>query len=145
MLTLALLGILATIAMPMVQLVHQRQREQALAEALRDIRQAIDAYRRAVDRGRVSAKAGESGFPPSLQALVDGVPDEREPGRKRIYFLRRLPRDPMAPDSNTPAADTWAKRSHDSPPDDPREGSDVFDVASRSRGVGLNGIPYREW
>ncbi len=145
MLTLALLGVLATIAVPMVQLAHQRRQEQALSEALRDIRQAIDAYRRAVDQGRISRKVGDSGFPPTLQALVDGVADERSPERKQIYFLRRLPRDPMARDPSQSAADTWGKRSHDSPPDDPREGADVFDVYSRAPGVGLNGIAYRLW
>ena len=145
MLTLALLAVMATIAMPLTQLVHQRRQEQLLAESLREIRQAIDAYRRAVDQGRITIKVGDSGFPPTLQALVDGAPDERSPARQRIYFLRRLPRDPMVADAEMPAEDTWAKRSYESPADDPREGRDVFDVASRAAGKGLNGIPYRQW
>lgn len=145
MLTLALLGVLATVAMPMVHLAHQRRQEQLLAESLREIRQAIDAYRRAADQGRISVKAGESGFPPTLQALVDGVVDERNPVRSRQYFLRRLPRDPMAADASVPAADTWGQRSHDSAPDDPRPGADVFDVFSRASGTGLNGVAYRLW
>ena len=145
MLTLALLAVMATIAMPLTQLVHQRRQEQLLAESLREIRQAIDAYRRAVDQGRITIKVGDSGFPPTLQALVDGAPDERNPARQRIYFLRRLPRDPLVADAEMPAEDTWAKRSYESPADDPREGRDVFDVASRAAGKGLNGIPYRQW
>ena len=144
-LTLALLAVMATVALPMTQLVQQRRQEQALADALRDIRQALDAYRRAVEQGRISVRAGESGFPPSLQVLVDGVIDERSASRQRIYFLRRLPRDPLATDADTDAADTWGLRSHESPPDDPREGRDVFDVYSRAQGRGLNGVPYRQW
>ncbi|MDP1935900.1 MAG: type II secretion system protein [Hylemonella sp.] len=145
MLTLALLAVMASVAMPMVQLAHQRRQEQALGEALREIRQALDAYRRAADQGRITLKAGESGFPPNLEALVEGVIDERSPGRRRMYFLRRLPRDPMAADAEVDAAATWGLRSHDSPPDDPREGRDVFDVHSRAEGRGLNGVPYRQW
>lgn len=145
MLTLALLGVLATVAVPMVQLAHQRRQELALGEALRDIRRGIDDYRRAVDQGRVSVRLGESGFPPTLGALVDGVPDQRSAERKMLYFMRRLPRDPLVADPSLSAADTWGKRSHDSPLDEPREGDDVFDVYSRAPGVGLNGIAYRLW
>lgn len=144
-LTLALLAVMATVALPMTQLAQQRRQEQALADALRDIRQALDAYRRAVDQGRITVRAGESGFPPNLDVLVEGVIDERSPTRQRIYFLRRLPRDPLASDGDAEAADTWGLRSHDSPPDEPREGRDVFDVYSLAPGRGLNGVPYRQW
>ncbi len=145
LIALALLAVLGTVAVPMAELVHQRRQEQALAEALRDIRRAIDAYREAVDQGRIPRRAGASGFPPDLRALVDGVPDEKSPERRPIHFLRSLPRDPMASDPTVPAEETWALRSHASPPDDPRPGDDVFDVRSRAPGVGLNGIPYRDW
>ena len=146
-LTLALLAVMATVALPMSQLVHQRRQEQVLADALREIRQALDAYRRAVDQGRIALRTGESGFPPNLAVLVEGVVDERSPTRQRIYFLRRLPRDPLATDADADvdAANTWGQRSHDSPPDEPREGRDVFDVYSRAQGRGLNGVPYRQW
>jgi general secretion pathway protein G len=145
MLTLALLAVMAMIAMPMVQMAQQRRQEQALAESLRDIRLAIDAYRRAADQGRISVRVGDSGFPPSLDVLVDGVPDERSAARQRIYFMRRLPRDPLVLDLDTTPADSWGKRSYESPPDDPREGKDVFDVFSKAPGKGLNGVPYRQW
>jgi general secretion pathway protein G len=145
LIALALLAVLGTVAVPMAELVHQRRQEQALADALRDIRRAIDAYRDAVDEGRITRPVGTSGFPPDLKALVDGVPDEKSADRRPIYFLRSLPRDPMATDATLPADETWALRSHASPPDDPRPGADVFDVRSRAAGTGLNGIPYREW
>ena len=145
MLTLALMAVLASVAVPMLQVMHQRQREQALAAALREIRQALDEHRRAADQGRIAVRAGDSGFPRSLTALVDGVVDERSPQKLRIYFLRRLPRDPMVVDGSLSAEQTWGKRSYASPPDDPREGDDVFDVFSRAPGTGRNGIAYREW
>ena len=88
---------------------------------------------------------GETGYPPDLYALVDGVEDARDPGRSMIYFLRRVPRDPYFPDPSAPAEETWGLRSYASPPDAPRPGDDVFDVYSLSSRVGLNGVPYRDW
>lgn len=145
MVTLAILGVLAAVAVPMVQLSVQREREQELRVALMQIREAIDAYKRAVDQGRVTVKSGESGYPKSLEDLVVGVPDARSPKARNLYFLRRVPRDPFHRDTTVPAADTWGKRSYASPPDDPSEGEDVFDVYSLADGSGLNGIEYRQW
>ena len=77
--------------------------------------------------------------------LVEGEEDVRDPKHRKIYFLRRIPRDPMHPDASVPAADTWAKRAYASEPDNPQEGEDVYDVHSKSSGIGLNGVPYRQW
>jgi len=77
-------------------------------------------------------------------ALATSVEDIKSPQKKMIYFLRRVPRDPFAPPELT-AAETWGKRSYASPPEDPKEGEDVFDVYSKEGGVGLNGVPYKEW
>ena len=142
--TVAIVAILASAALPLTQIVVQRGKEQELHTALRQIREAIDAYKQAADEGHVLRAADASGYPPSLDALVAGVDDAKLPVKKSIYFLRRLPRDPFASD-NLPAEQTWGKRSYDSPPDNPREGKDVFDVYSLSEGKGLNGITYREW
>ena len=81
----------------------------------------------------------------SLEELVAGVEDQKSPKKEKIYFLRRLPRDPLATDPALGPAESWGKRSYESPPDDPREGDDVFDVYSLSPMVGINGRPYREW
>lgn len=143
--TLAIMGVLAAVAVPMVELVSQRYKERELRSALGQIREAIDAYRRATDQGRIPVKIGDSGYPKSLNDLVDGVADAKSPQRQKMYFLRRLPRDPMHPDPTVAAADTWGKRSYTSPPDAPQEGEDVFDVYSLASGKGINGIPYREW
>ena len=142
--TVAIVAILASAALPLTQIARQRAQEQELRTALRQIREAIDAYKQAADEGRVTRAADASGYPPSLDALVHGVDDAKLPLKKSIYFLRRLPRDPFAPDS-LPAAETWGKRSYESPPDNPREGKDVFDVHSLSEGRGLNGVPYKDW
>jgi len=141
----AIVGVLAWLAAPLLEVSAQRQKEAELRLALRQIRSAIDAYHQAVLDKKVEAAADASGYPPNLEALVAGVPDITHPERRPIYFLRRLPRDPMHPDGSLAAAETWGKRSYDSPPDEPREGVDVFDVYSLSDRVGLNGVPYREW
>ncbi|HSD44486.1 MAG: type II secretion system protein [Bacteroidota bacterium] len=144
--TVAIIGILVSAALPLAELAVQRSRESELRTALRQIRTALDDYKKAADEGRIVKKADESGYPPSLDKLVEGVPDAKDPAKKRlIFFLRRLPRDPLADDPATPAARTWGLRSYESPPDAPREGKDVFDVYSLAPGVGLNGVPYRQW
>lgn len=143
--TVAIVGILASVAVPLVELTVQRAKEAELRSALRQIREAIDAYKRATEDGRIAKSVTESGYPKRLEDLVFGVPDAKSANKKPVYLLRRLPRDPTYPDSNVPAAQTWGKRSYASPPDAPAEGEDVFDVYSLSAGVGLNGIAYREW
>ncbi len=144
--TVAIVGLLASVALPMAELTVQRQKEHELRVALREIRTALDAYRQAVSEGRVARLLGSSGYPASLGVLVDGVPDAASPDKaKMIYFLRRIPRDPMSDDSNTTDEESWGKRSYSSSADTPEEGDDVFDVYSRSTNVGLNGVPYRNW
>jgi general secretion pathway protein G len=140
----AIVAILASAVLPLNELVVQRAKEQDLRRALREIRTAIDAYKQASDEGRIPKRVGESGYPKKLEDLVQGVEDEKNPKKERIYFLRRLPRDPFAP-NELAAAETWGKRSYASPPDDPREGEDVFDVHTLAQGKGINGRPYREW
>jgi len=143
--TLAIMGVLATVAVPMAQVAVQRDKERELRLALQEIRDAIDAYKRASDNGSIKLSLGDSGFPKTLEELAEGVPDQRHPQKRSLYFLRRIPRDPFAPPSIASAADTWAKRAYASPPDNPMEGMDVFDVASRSDLTGLNGTPLKAW
>jgi len=151
MIVVAIMGILATAAMPLRELMVKREQEQELRIALRQIRNAIDAYKQAVDDGRIEKKEDESGYPPMLEDLVIGVPDVKSAEPKNIYFLRRLPRDPMFEDldvagiEETPASETWGKRSYESSAENPREGDDVFDVYSLSEATGLNGIEYSKW
>jgi general secretion pathway protein G len=145
LITLAIIGLLATLALPLSELAVQRSKEQELRLALRDLRTALDAYKRAADEGRIARQADQSGYPPTLAALVEGVPDIKSTGRGMIYFLRRIPRDPLFPDALTPAERTWGLRSYESPPDAPRPGKDVFDVHSLQGGAGLNGIEYKLW
>lgn len=142
--TVAIVGLLAAMASPLLETVVRRGKEQELRSALLDLRSAIDAYKDASDAGRILRPVGESGYPPSLDALAGGVVDRSHPKGGRIYFLRRLPRDPFA-DPALPAAQTWGLRSADSPPDAPRPGRDVFDVRSLSQGRALDGSFYRDW
>lgn len=144
--TVAIVSLLASVVLPMAELVVQRSKEQELRIALRQIRSALDAYRQAVDEGRVTSSIQQSGYPPSLKVLVEGVTDASSPDRKsRIYFLRRIPRNPMFDDAAKTDEETWGIRSYESSFDAPEEGEDVFDVYTLSPGVGLNGINYRDW
>jgi general secretion pathway protein G len=143
--TVAIVAILASVAMPLNELVVQRSKEQDLRRALREVREAIDAYKQAVDDGRVARKAGETGYPRQLEDLVAGVDDLKSPTKDAIYFLRRIPRDPLATDPTRSAAETWGRRSYASPPDEPKEGADVFDIYTLAPGKGINGQPYRQW
>lgn len=141
---LAMLGVLASAARPLLELSVQRSREHELRQSLRTLREAIDTYKRTVEAGSITQSPEDSGYPPSLQALVDGVPDARSPNGRKLYFLRRLPRDPFAP-ADQPAADTWGLRAYDSAPDEPRAGRDVFDVFSRSGRTALDGTKLKDW
>jgi len=143
--TVAIVALLATVAMPLAELTVQRSKEQELRSALRQIRDGIDAYKKAVDEGRINKSVTDSGYPKTLESLVDGVEDAKSAKREKIYFLRRIPRDPLSADSRASAAATWGKRSYQSSADEPQEGEDVYDVYSLAPGNALNGIAYREW
>jgi general secretion pathway protein G len=143
--TLAILGVLAGITVPLAEISTQRERENELRRSLREIRQAIDAYKQASDEGRIPRDAGSSGYPRTLEALVEGVIDARDPKRGRIYFLRQVPRDPMLTDISISPSATWRKRSYASEAAEPKEGDDIYDVASASTRIGLNGLAYATW
>jgi general secretion pathway protein G len=145
LITVAIVSLLASIALPLSELSFQRAKEQELRRSLREIREALDAYKRHVDEGRIRRAADGSGYPATLMVLVEGAEDLKSPAKARLRFLRRIPRDPMAGDERAPAESTWGLRSYDSPLEDPRPGKDVFDVYSLSAATGLNGIPYKDW
>ena len=143
--TLAIVGLLGALVIPTAQVVVQRRQEQDLREALQQIRSAIDAYKLAYDQGRVTRSVTSTGYPRNLEVLVEGVPDIQNPKQAKIYFLRRVPRDPFNTDAALTGAQTWGKRSYASEADDPKEGDDVYDVYSQSEQAGLNGVPYKKW
>jgi len=140
----AIVGILAGAAMPFVRYGEQRIKERELRQSLREIRIAIDAYRKASVEGMISRKVGASGYPPTLEVLVEGVVDAKNVDSQKIYFLRRIPRDPFAP-PETGIKEMWGLRSYASPANEPKAGDDVYDVYSKNQGVGSNGAKYRDW
>ena len=142
---LAILSVLVVMAAPVVTLEVQRQKEAELRQDLRALRDAIDAYKKAADDGRIPKKADSSGYPAHLEDLVKGIADSKDPKSRMIYFLRRIPRDPFNENAALAPAETWGKRSYESPPDEPAEGEDVYDVYSLAAGNGINGVAYREW
>lgn len=143
--TLVLVGLLALVSMPLYEVTSTRLRESELRAALRQMRSAIDAYKAAADGGVIAKAPTDSGYPESLEVLIQGADIQRNSGGHRLVFLRQIPRDPFAVDQKVAPALQWATRGYGSPPDDPQPGADVFDVATRSTRVGLNGVPYREW
>jgi general secretion pathway protein G len=130
--------LLTTIALPVAAIVVRREKEQELREDLRMMRNAIDRYKDFADRGMIPVEMDTYGYPPTLETLVKGVP--LKGSKDRYKFLRKIPVDPMTGNTD------WGLRSMQ---DDPDSGSwggqDVFDVYSKSQGVGLNGVPYADW
>jgi general secretion pathway protein G len=141
--TLALLALLVTSASPVVQLNSKREKERELKRALWQIRDALDDYKDAVDQGLIKKTADGSGYPPNLRILVTGVENAQDPKKKRMFFLRRIPRDPFAADATLTNAQTWRIRAYDGSVDEMAQ--DVYDVASRSGAIGINQQPYSEW
>lgn len=142
--TMALIALLASIAAPLTETVVRRGKEQELKSALYQIRDALDAYKMASDAGHIEKPLSGSGYPRSLNVLVEGVRDLRDVKGGKIYFLRRIPRDPFAA-TGLDIDEVWGLRAYDSPADDPRAGEDVFDVYSLSELSGLNSIAYSQW
>ena len=134
--TITIVGILATAALPVARFQVKREKERQLRRDLWEIRDAIDKYKDAADRGGFQIKVDTLGYPPDLETLVDGV-DVQE---KKVRFLRRIPVDPM-----TGSAD-WGQRSNQDEPDsDSWGGQNVYDVYSKSYGTALDGTKYSTW
>ena len=151
--TLALVGVIALVSLPLYEVTSTRFKEAELRQALRTIRAGLDAYQAAVDAGTLPKVAGESGYPPSLESLTQAVDTagRRDPrftpsaATQRLVILRQLPRDPFYANAEVPAAQTWNTRSYGSKADDPQPGADVFDLSSKSVRIGLDGTPYNTW
>jgi general secretion pathway protein G len=151
--TVAIVAILATVALPMLQLSVQRVKENELRTNLRQIREAIDAYKKVADieNGPIKKLVGQSGYPPNLDVLVTGVVDEKDPNKHKIRFLRSIPLDPMQSanqennKSDHELLNNWGLRSYKSEANNPTEGDDVYDIYSNSKQIGINGIPYNQW
>src|SRR3981081_2239333 len=122
--TLAIVGLMASAALPLAELVAKREKETELRAALRDIRSALDAYKFAMLSGKIRQQLGSSGYPPDLKALYVGVEDISSEKKVNLYFLRRIPRDPFFPDGSLPAEATWGVRSYQSPPRGAHPGGD---------------------
>jgi general secretion pathway protein G len=144
MVAIALISLFATLALPLQELTVRRGQETELRNALRQIREALDAYKQFADDGRIAVAVGESGYPKTLLLLVSGVKDAKSPTGAPLHLLRRIPRDPFSDPRQKPE-DTWGLRSYFSEYDQPRPGDDVFDVYSLSSESGINGVPYRLW
>jgi general secretion pathway protein G len=138
LIVVAIVALLASIAAPLAELGYQRGKEQELRHALREVREAIDAYKRASDEGKIERTADASGYPPTLEILVEGAEEKSSAERRKIYFLRRIPKDPLT-------GEQWGLRSYASSATHPQPGKDVYDVYSRSEEVGLNKVPYKDW
>lgn len=134
-----IISILAMAALPLTRVTLKREKEMELRRALREIREAIDRYKDAADRGFIQVKVGTEGYPPDLETLVKGISMVNAVDKK-LRFLRRVPVDPMAGDTE------WGLRSYqDSPDSSGFGGQNVFDVYSKSSGVALDGTKYSEW
>lgn len=145
--SLAIVALLATVALPLAQVVQARAKEAELKANLRVIRQALDTYKAASDSGLIDKTAGTSGYPATLDSLATGVKRSAAFGFSAQPFvvLRRVPRDPFFEDASVPSALTWNTRSYSSKPDNPQPGEDVFDVSSKSSRRALDGSRFSDW
>ncbi len=135
----AVLAILAAVTLPVAKFTAKRSKELDLRQHLREMRYAVDEYKRYSDAGLIPIDLGTEGYPKKLEILVEGV-DIVGQINKKAKFLRRIPVDPMT------GTDEWGLRSYDDKPDDTSwGGANVYDVFSLSEGVGLNGVPYTKW
>jgi general secretion pathway protein G len=133
---IAIMAILATGVLPITRTVVKREREKELRAALWQMRDAIDRYKDAADRGAFQVKLGSEGYPPDLDTLVKGI----DVNGKKIRFLRHVPVDPMTHGTE------WGMRSmQDDPTSDSWGGQSVFDVYTKSEGVALDGTKYSDW
>jgi len=134
--TVAILGILASAAIPIARFQVKRQKERMLRYDLWQMRAAIDAYKDAADKHAFQTKVDSQNYPPDLQTLVDGVDVQG----KKVRFLRHIPIDPIT------GNDDWGLRSmQDDPTSDSWGGQNVFDVFTKSDGVALDGTKYSDW
>lgn len=134
--TVAILAVLASAAVPIARFQVKRQKERELRYDLWMMRDAIDKYKDAADRGAFQTKVDSQNYPPDMQTLVDGVDIQG----KKVRFLRHIPVDPMTGNSE------WGLRSmQDDPTSDSYGGQSVFDVYSKSQGTGLDGTKYKDW
>lgn len=140
--TLVLIGILASVVLPTASILTRQEQERELKQSLMEIRNAIDAYKVASDRNEIKEEfKTASGYPQNLKVLL-GVPNQY--GNKTIRFLRKIPKDPFS-DTQVDAEKSWILRSYESEFSKPQEGNDIYDIYSSSNKNGLNGIPYRKW
>lgn len=146
LITITILAILASVAIPLSEMSVKRQKEVELKRNLRIIRTAIDAYKSAVDEGFIEKSIDESGYPPDLRTLVVGAADIKSTKWGTVIkFLRRIPRDPFSKDPYATAEETWGLRSYESDVDSPSEGDDVYDVYSLSMETAIDGTEYSTW
>jgi general secretion pathway protein G len=134
--TVAILAILATAAVPVARFQVKRQKERELRYDLWQMRNAIDHYKDAADRGAFQTKVDSMNYPPDLQTLVDGVDVQG----KKVKFLRRIPTDPM-----TNSTDWGLRSNQDDPDSDSWGGQNVFDVYTKSDGTAMDGTKYKDW
>ena len=134
--TVAILAILATAAVPLARFRVQREKERELRYDLWQMRDAIDRYKDAADKHAFQIKLDSQGYPPDLDTLVKGVDAQG----KKLRFLRRIPVDPMTGKAE------WTLRSmQDEPNSDSWGGQNVFDVASKSQATAMDGTKYSDW
>jgi general secretion pathway protein G len=132
----AIMVILTTMALPLARVTIKREQERELRYDLWMMRDAVDRYKDAADRGGFQVKVGTEGYPPDLETLVKGV----DSNGKKIKFLRHIPKDPMT------GKDEWGLRSmQDDPASDSWGGQNVFDVYTKSEGTALDGTKYKDW